>query len=85
MAKVKKKVQSLKEKLLAVIHEANAEYVEKWESAWAKYKTIIGPFVMGTATYLWTLIYGSLYYVGKVIYGCGKVLLDALLKLIEKA
>ena len=36
----KKKVQTLKEKLLAVIHEENSVYVEKWESAWKKYKTI---------------------------------------------
>ena len=81
----KKKEQSLKEKLLEVIHAENAEYVGKWKAAWTEYKTLIGPFVKGTATYLWNLTYGSLEYVGKVVYGCGKVLVDALLKLIEKA
>lgn len=81
----KKKVASLKEQLLAVIHEANAEYVARWVDAWNKYKTIIGPFVKGTATYVWTLVYGSLYYVGTVLYKCGKVLVEALLKLIEQA
>lgn len=81
----KKKEPSIKEQLLAVIHAENAVYVEKWEAAWVEYKTIIGPFVKGTATYLWNLTYGSLAYVGKVLYGCGKVLVEALLKLIEKA
>lgn len=80
----KKKVKSIKEQLLEVIHEANVEYTTKWKEAWVKYKTIIGPFVMGTATYIWTLVYGSLYYVGKVIYGCGKVLCEAIMKIIEK-
>lgn len=82
---VKKKVESLKQKLLSVIHKENAEYVERWENAWSTYKTVIGPFIKGTATYLWTLIYGSLNYVAKVLYGCGKVLVETLLKIIEKA
>lgn len=82
----KKKIEkTLKEKLYDVIHNENVAYKDRWKNAWLTYKTIIGPFVKGTATYLWTLIYGSLYYIGKVSYGCGKVLVDALLKLIEKA
>lgn len=83
MAK-KKVVKTIKEELAEVIHAANEEYLKKWKEAWVKYKTIIGPFVMGTATYIWTLVYGSLYYVGKVIYGCGKVLCTAIMKIIEK-
>ena len=81
----KKKVsKTLKELIKEIFHNANVEYCEKWKAAWETYKTVIGPFIMGTATYVWTLVYGSLYYVGKVIYQCGKVLRDALLKLIKK-
>jgi len=81
----KKKVKSLKEQLKEVFHNANIEYCEKWKAAWYTYKTVIGPFIMGTATYIWTLVYGSLYYLGKVIYLCGKILRDALIKVIKKA
>ena len=81
-----KKVEpTIKEQLAEVFHEANVIYCERWKEAWDKYKTVIGPFIKGTATYLWVLVDGSLDYVGKVIYGCGKVLYNALLKLIEKA
>ena len=82
----KKKIEkTLKEQLLEVIHEAFGEYKGKWKDAWNTYKTIIGPFIKGTATYLWTLVYGSLSMVGKIIYGCGEVLIKALFKIIEKA
>lgn len=81
----KKKEQSLREQLLEVVHTANAEYCAKWKVAWDTFKTVIGPFIKGIATYAWTLVYGSLYYLGYVAYNCGKVLLNALLKLIEKA
>lgn len=81
----KKKVsKSIKEMFAEVFHKANEEYLAKWKNAWLTYKTVIGPFVMGTATYVWTLVYGSLYYVGQVIYGCGKVIRDAILMLIAK-
>lgn len=81
----KKVVKTLKEQLKEVIHEENLAYREKWKTAWNTYKTVIGPFIKGTATYLWTLVYGSLSYVGKIIYRCGKILLEALLNLVKKA
>lgn len=81
----KKKEPTIKEQLLEVVHTANAEYLAKWKAAWKTFKTVIGPFVKGIATYAWTLVYGSLYYLGYVIYNCGKVLLNALLKVISKA
>lgn len=80
----KKKVKTLKEQLLEVIHECNEVYKNRWKEAWEIYKTVIGPFIKGTATYLWTLIYGSLDYLAKVIYRCGKILYFALVKRINK-
>lgn len=80
----KKKTKTVKEQLLEVIHECNAEYKDRWKAAWELYKTIIGPFIKGTATYIWNLIYGSLVYLGKVIYRCGKILYAALVKMINK-
>ena len=85
MAKKKAEEKTLKELLLEVIHACNDEYKSRWKASWDAYKTVIGPFIKGTFSYLWTLVYGSLKYVGEVIYGCGKVLYEALIKLIEKA
>jgi len=32
------------------------EYKIEWKKAWSQYKTLIGPFVKGTAQYIWLLI-----------------------------
>lgn len=84
MAKKKTK-PSLKDLLLEVIHQNNEIFRGRWKEAWEVYKTVIGPFIKGTATYLWALIYGSLYYVGANLYQCGRVLLEALINLIKRA
>lgn len=86
MAKKKEvKEQTLKEKLLEIIRNNNAIFRSRWKEAWATYKTVIGPFFKGTATYLWALIYGSAYYVGNIFYNCIKVLLKYLFSLIKRS
>lgn len=84
MAKKKAK-PSVKEMLLEVLHENNVIFRGRWKAAWEIYKTVIGPFIKGTATYLWALVYGTLYYVGSLLYNWGKVILEYLLALVKKA
>jgi hypothetical protein len=83
MAK-KKKDPTVKEQLKQVLSDNNAIFRGRWKAAWEIYKTVIGPFIKGTATYIWALIYGCLYWVGSVAYNCGKVLLVALLNWIKR-
>lgn len=85
MAKKKVVKPTVKEQLLKIWFENNALYCSRWKEAWLTYKTIIGPFVKGTATYIWTLVYGSLYWVGNLLYQSGKVVLAALEEIIKKA
>lgn len=85
MPKKKATKPSIKEQLKAVWDENNAIFCGRWKEAWDAYKTVIGPFIKGTATYLWTLVYGSLYWVGNLVYQSGKVLLIALEEIIQKA
>ena len=84
MTKKKVKEPTVKEQLKEVWHQDNVIFCDMWKSAWDKYKTIIGPFIKGTATYIWNLIYGSLYYLGYGLYNSGKVIVNYLLKLVEK-
>lgn len=62
-----------------------AEYCNEWRELWNDYKTIIGPFIKGTAAYIWQLIAGILAVVSKGLYGCGKVIVEAILEIIKKA
>lgn len=83
MAK-KKATPTLKEQLLEVLHENNLIFRGRWKAAWEIYKTVIGPFIKGTATYLWALVYGTLYYVGSLLYHWGKVILEAILAFVKR-
>ena len=84
MAKKKTAKKTVKEQLKEVWREDNIMFVDRWELAWDKYKTVIGPFIKGTATYIWNIIYGSLYYLGYGLYYSGKVIVNYLLELVEK-
>ena len=48
------------------------EYKIEWKKAWSQYKTLIGPFIKGTASYLWLLISGLLDVVSTGLYETGK-------------
>jgi len=85
MVKKKEKKPTVKEALKAVWKENNKIFRLRWKAAWETYKTVIGPFIKGTVTYIWTLVYGSLFWVGNLLYQSGKVLLLALEELIKKA
>lgn len=61
------------------------EYKAEWKALWIEYKTLVGPFIKGTASYIWQLIAGILAVVSKGLYGCGKVIVEAILEIIKKA
>lgn len=82
MRKVKKVEQPT---IKAVWAKLWREYKTEWKNLWEKYKTIILPFVQGTFSYMWQLVYGLLEFVAKGLYGTGKIILDRLIKIIEKA
>lgn len=60
------------------------EYKTAWSLAWIQYKTVIGPFIKGTASYLWLLIAGLLELVSKGLYASGKLLVKKIIEWIEK-
>lgn len=62
-----------------------AEYKAEWKKLWNEYKSLIIPFITGTAKYIWQLVYGLLALVIKGLYETGKVLVEKLIDLIIKA
>ena len=60
------------------------EYKKEWKAAWEKYKTIIGPFIKGTASYIWLLVAGLIEVLTKGLYESGCYLVKKLLEWIEK-
>lgn len=60
------------------------EYTAEWSRLWKQYKTIVGPFVKGTANYLWHLIEGFLILLTKGIYRSGKYLVEAFMQWFKK-
>lgn len=60
------------------------DYKAAWTLAWIQYKTLIGPFIKGTASYLWLLIAGLLELVTAGLYQSGKLLVKKIIEWIEK-
>lgn len=60
------------------------EYKKEWKAAWKKYKTVIGPFIKGTASYLWLLIAGLLELVTKGLYQSGEYIVTKILEWINR-
>lgn len=48
------------------------KYKKDWKNLWNQYKSIILPFIVGSAKYLWQLVYGFLFLIGSFIYESGK-------------
>lgn len=61
-----------------------ADYKRAWVEAWNKYKTLIGPFIEGTANYIWLLVAGLLELVTRGLYESGKILVQKLIDWIKK-
>lgn len=62
-----------------------AEYKAEWKALWNEYKSIIVPFITGTAKYIWQLVYGLIALVVKGLYESGKALIEKLIEIIRKA
>lgn len=60
-------------------------FLSGWKPLWNEYKTIIGPFVKGTFAYIWKIISGILSGITVGLYETGKIILNWLLGIIEKA
>lgn len=83
MAKVVEK--SIWEQMKEAWKENWAGYCDEWKRLWGEYKSIIIPFIKGTASYAWQLFAGILAYISVSVYDCGKILVEYILKLIKKA
>lgn len=72
-------------KIKTVWEELWDKYKREWTEAWKAYKTIIGPFVKGTASYIWLLISNILEVVKTGLLETGRILLKKLIEIIKKA
>ena len=72
-------------KIKTVWEELWDKYRKEWTEAWNSYKTVIGPFIKGTASYIWLLISNILEVVKTGLLGTGRILIEKLMKIIKKA
>lgn len=61
------------------------EYKLEWKALWQQYKSLIVPFVEGTAKYIWQLVYGLINLVIKGLYQTGVYYIKKLIEIIKKA
>lgn len=61
-----------------------AGYKVAWCLAWAEYKTVIGPFIKGTASYIWLLVAGLLELLTRGLYESGKILVKKILDWVNR-
>ena len=73
-----------KEKAQGIWNSLWEEYKIEWKKAWSEYKTLIGPFIKGTASYIWLLIAGLLKLVTTGLYESGKLLVAKIIAWFEK-
>lgn len=61
------------------------QYKADWKKLWNEYKSLIIPFIEGTAKYIWQLFYGLIALVVKGLYLTLKYYIEKLINLIKKA
>ena len=61
------------------------QYKMEWKALWIQYKSIIIPFIEGTAKYVWQLVYGLIALVIKGLYETGVYYVKKLIEIIKKA
>ena len=61
------------------------QYKTEWKALFDEYKSIIIPFIVGTAKYVWQLVYGLISLVVKGLYGTGEYYIKKLIEMIKKA
>jgi hypothetical protein len=62
-----------------------AQYKAEWVALWCEYKSLIIPFVEGTAKYIWQLIYGLIALVVKGLYQTSVYYVKKLIEIIKRA
>lgn len=77
--------KTLWEQIKEVWAEQVKQFLSGWKPLWKEYKTVIGPFIKGTFAYIWKIVSGLISGISKGLYGSGKVVLEWILSLIEKA
>lgn len=75
----------VKQKAQGIWNNLWEEYKAEWKTLWVQYKTLIIPFVDGTAKYVWQLVYGLIALAVKGLYQTGAYWLQKLIELIKKA
>lgn len=60
------------------------QYKMEWKKLWTEYKSLIIPFIEGTAKYVWQLVYGLIKLVTVGLYESGVLLLKKLIDWIKK-
>lgn len=61
------------------------QYKTEWKALWDEYKSIIIPFIVGTAKYVWQLVYGIIALFVKGLYGTGEYCIKKLIEIIKRA
>lgn len=61
------------------------QYKMEWKKLWNEYKSLIIPFVEGTAKYIWQLVYGLIAFVVKGLCQTGVRWVKKLIETIKKA
>lgn len=74
-----------KEKAQGIWSSLWEQYKMEWKKLWDEYKSIIIPFIEGTAKYIWQLFYGLIALVIKGLYLTLKYYIEKLINLIKKA
>lgn len=62
-----------------------SEYKMEWKSLWIEYKSLVVPFLEGSAKYIWQLIYGLIKLIIKGLYQTGVYYFKKLIEIIKKA
>lgn len=73
-----------KKKAQSIWNSLWEEYKKEWKALWCEYKSLIIPFVEGTAKYIWQLVYGLIKLVTVGLYESGVLLLKKLIDWIKK-
>ena len=74
-----------KEKAQGIWNNLWEQYKMEWKKLWEEYKSLIIPFIEGSAKYIWQLVYGLIALVIKGLYQSGKYCIKKLIEIIKKA
>ena len=74
-----------KEKAQGIWSSLWEQYKMEWKKLWDEYKSLIIPFVEGTAKYIWQLVYGLIALVVKGLYQTSMYYAKKLIEIIKRA